>query len=41
MIKDEGLAKDAAAVEADHPLDHKESRKRIGDAVARRYTEAA
>jgi HAD superfamily hydrolase (TIGR01484 family) len=38
MIKDEGLAEEAAAVEADHSLDHKESRKRIGDAVARRYT---
>jgi HAD superfamily hydrolase (TIGR01484 family) len=37
VIRDEGLAGEAANVEADRGLEPKESRKRIKDAVARRY----
>jgi len=41
VIKDEELSKEAAEVEADLALDPGESRKRIGDAVTRRYTAPA
>nr|WP_210336437.1 HAD family hydrolase [Rhodomicrobium vannielii] len=37
-IKDKGLAEEAAAIERDASLDHKESRRRIRDAVLARYT---
>jgi hypothetical protein len=38
VIKDDELTKEAAAIEADQTLDPKESRKRISDAISRRYT---
>jgi hypothetical protein len=41
VIKDDELSKEAAEIEADHALDANESRKRIGDAVTRRYTAPA
>jgi HAD superfamily hydrolase (TIGR01484 family) len=41
VIKDEELAREAKAVEADRGLDAKESRRRIGEAVTRRYTAPA
>lgn len=37
-IKDEGLAKEAAEVEADKSLSAEESRARIREAIQRRYT---
>jgi len=37
VIRDEGLAGEAANVEADHGLEPAESRKRIRDAIKRRY----
>ena len=41
IVKDEALAKEAAAVEADQTLDPGQSRKRISEAVTRRYTAPA
>ena len=41
VIKNDELAREAAEIEADHSLDARESRKRIGDAVSRRYTAPA
>jgi hypothetical protein len=38
VIKDRELADEAGAVEANETLDAKESRKKLGDAVSRRYT---
>jgi len=40
-IKDDELAEEAAAVEGDRRLNTAESRKRIGDAVTKRYTAPA
>ena len=37
-VKDDELADEAAAIEADRSLDLHESRARIADAVLRRYT---
>ena len=41
VVKDKELAREARAVEADRGLDAKESRRRIGEAVTRRYTAPA
>jgi hypothetical protein len=41
VIKDDALAREAAEIEADESLDAQESRKRIGEAVTRRYTAPA
>jgi hypothetical protein len=40
-IKDDGLAEEAAAIEADRSLDAAESRSRVAEAVLRRYTAPA
>ena len=41
MIKDRELADEAAEIEQDSGLDAQESRKRIAEAVSRRYTAPA
>ena len=41
VIKDDELASEAAQVETDNSLDAQESRRRIGEAVTRRYTAPA
>jgi hypothetical protein len=41
IVKDEALAEEAATVEADQTLDPGQSRKRITEAVTRRYTAPA
>jgi hypothetical protein len=41
VIKDDDLAAEAAAVEADQSLDPGQSRKLISDAISRRYTAPA
>jgi hypothetical protein len=41
VIKDDALAGEAAQVETDNSLDAQESRRRVGDAVMRRYTAPA
>jgi hypothetical protein len=41
MVKDDELAKDAALVEDDSALSYEESRRRIRDAVQKRYTAPA
>ena len=41
VIKDDGLAEEASAVEGDASLDADESRRRVLEAVARRYTAPA
>jgi HAD superfamily hydrolase (TIGR01484 family) len=38
VIKDDELAREAASTEADESLDPQESRRRVADAVTRRYT---